>query len=168
MNAKTPDHVIDVKNLTRRFRRKLALNDVSLEVPPGCVFGLVGENGAGKTTLINHLLGSYIPQKGTVRVLGMDPTQHPVQTLSRIGVLTEDRIMPTWMTVRELVKFTSTFYPNWDPTFAQELLELFKLDPECSPSVGFFDLSRLRFEYRTSRRRSCTLGIRDVAEVEIK
>lgn len=130
MNTVIPDNVIEVKNLTRKFRRKIALDDVSLNVPPGCVFGLVGENGVGKTTLINHLLGSYIPQSGSVRVLGLDPTQHPVDTLSRIGILTEDRVMPSWMKVRELIKFTSAFYPNWDPTFAKELLDMFQLDPE--------------------------------------
>jgi len=129
MNTKTSEPVIEVKNLTRKFRRKLALDDVSLEVPPGCVFGLVGENGVGKTTLINHLLGSFIAQKGSVRVLGKDPTKHPVETLSRIGLLTEDRIMPSWMTVAELVKFTRVFYPNWDPAFADQLLEMFGLDP---------------------------------------
>ncbi len=129
MNAETSDAVIEVKHLTRKFRRKLALDDVSLTVPPGCVFGLVGENGVGKTTLINHLLGAYIPQSGLVRVLGLDPVQQPVETLNRIGVLTEDRIMPSWMTVAELARFTSAFYPTWDAPFAQELLDLFQLDP---------------------------------------
>ena len=129
MSSTTPDHVIEVRNLTRKFRRKLALDDVSFDVPAGCVFGLVGENGVGKTTLINHLLGSYIPQQGTVRVLGMDPAEHPVETLSRIGILTEDRTMPSWMTVQDLVKFTSAFYPDWDPKFADELLDMFQLDP---------------------------------------
>lgn len=129
MNIETSSPVIEVKNLRRKFRRKLAIDGTTLTVPPGCVFGLVGENGAGKTTLINHLLGSYIPQKGSVRVLGLDPAQHPVQTLSRVGYMSEDRVMPSWMTVAELVKFTRVFYPKWDPKFADELLEMFKLDP---------------------------------------
>lgn len=130
MSPEVSDNVIEVKGLTRKFRRKVAIDNLSLDVPRGCVFGLVGENGAGKTTLINHLLGSYIPQKGTVRVLGADPTKNPEKTLSNVGLLTEDRVMPGWMTVRELIKFTSAFYPDWDPTFAQELLELFQLDSE--------------------------------------
>jgi ABC-2 type transport system ATP-binding protein len=94
------------------------------------VFGLLGANGAGKTTLINHLLGSYVPQSGTVRVLGNDPTKKPEDTLKHVGYMSEDRVMPAWMKVRELVKFTRSFYPNWDPEFAQELLEMFALDPE--------------------------------------
>ncbi len=129
MNVETSKPVIEVKDLRRKFRRKLAIDGLTLSVPPGCVFGLVGENGAGKTTLINHLLGSYIPQAGSVRVLGLDPTQHPVDTLSRIGYMSEDRVMPSWMTVGELVKFTNVFYPKWDPKFAEELLDMFSLDP---------------------------------------
>ncbi|MFP6581093.1 MAG: ABC transporter ATP-binding protein, partial [Candidatus Hydrogenedentota bacterium] len=130
MSESTSDHVIEVKNLTRKFRRKLALDDVTLDVPKGCVYGLLGANGAGKTTLINHLLGSYIPQSGTVRVLGDDPIKHPEKTMKHVGYMSEDRVMPSWMKIRELVKFTSAFYPNWDPKFAQHLLELFTLDPE--------------------------------------
>jgi ABC-2 type transport system ATP-binding protein len=129
MSLETRNPVIEVTDLKRKFRRKLAIDGATLNVPPGCVFGLVGENGAGKTTLINHLLGSYIPQEGSVRVLGLDPTKHPVDTLSRIGYMSEDRVMPSWMTVAELVKFTRVFYPKWDPEFAEELLEMFGLDP---------------------------------------
>ncbi|HAH47366.1 MAG TPA: ABC transporter ATP-binding protein, partial [Planctomycetaceae bacterium] len=51
------EHVIEISNLSRRFGKKQALSDVSLSVPEGCVFGLVGENGAGKTTLLKHVLG---------------------------------------------------------------------------------------------------------------
>lgn len=125
------DSVIEVKNLRRKFRRKLALDDVNLEVPKGCVYGLLGANGAGKTTLINHLLGSYIPQEGTVRLLGDDPTKHREKTMKQVGYMSEDRVMPSWMKIRELVIFTSAFYPNWDAEFAQHLLELFSLDPEA-------------------------------------
>ena len=64
---------IEIQNLSRHFARKLALADVSLSVPRGCVFGLVGENGAGKTTLIKHVLGLLKAEQGSVRVFGRDP-----------------------------------------------------------------------------------------------
>ena len=67
------DTVIAVENLSRSFRRKDALKQVTLHVPEGCVFGLVGENGAGKTTLIKHVLGALQPQQGRIRVFGKDP-----------------------------------------------------------------------------------------------
>ena len=129
MSTEISEHAIEIKNLTRKFRRKMAINDMSLTIPTGCVYGLLGANGAGKTTLIKHLMGSYIPQEGSVRVLGLDPTKHPKDTLRRVGYLSEDRLIPKWMTVAELMKFKRAFYPNWGPDFAEKLLETFSLDP---------------------------------------
>ena len=121
--------VIRVSNLKRRFRRAEALDGVSLEVPRGCVYGLVGENGAGKTTLIKHILGALKPQYGTVQVFGKDPVREAVAVLADIGYLSEGRDMPGWMTVRQLMRYTAAFYPKWDDAFAQQLLSDFELDP---------------------------------------
>ena len=95
---------------------------------PGVVCGLVGENGAGKTTLIKHLLGLLKAQTGTLRVFGLDPVKDPVGVLGRIGYLSEDRDLPDWMRVGELMTYTQAFYPNWDEAFAEELRETFELD----------------------------------------
>src|SRR5947207_14813393 len=91
--------VVEVRRLTRRFGNQTALDDVSLTVPRGGVFGLIGGNGAGKTTLIKHLLGLLKPQAGSVRVFGLDPVENPVEALGRIGYLSEDRDLPNWMSV---------------------------------------------------------------------
>lgn len=125
-----PSNAIEVTHLTRQFRRKCAVDDVTLNVPRGCVFGLLGENGAGKTTLIKHLLGALKAKSGQVRVLGFDPVADCVNMLSRIGYLSEDRIMPMWMRVHELISFMRAFYPRWDNSFAEELRDIFRLDPE--------------------------------------
>ena len=77
--------VVAVANLSRSFGPKEALNDVTLTVPRGCVFGLVGENGAGKSTLIKHLLGLWLAETGSVRVFGLDPVSDPTAVLARIG-----------------------------------------------------------------------------------
>src|SRR5690349_22702680 len=77
--ATTP--VIDVNKLTRRFDTKTALDDVTLAIPRGAVYGLVGANGAGKTTLIKHILGLLRAQSGSVRVFGLDPVADPVGVL---------------------------------------------------------------------------------------
>ena len=120
--------VVNVRHLTRRFRRTTALDNVSLDVPRGCVFGLLGENGAGKSTLIKHLLGALRAKQGTVRVFGMDPIRDVEKVLARIGYLSEDREMPTWMRIDELMAYTKAFYPNWDQQFAEEILRTFRLD----------------------------------------
>ena len=120
--------VIRIRNLSRRFRRTQALDDVSLELPPGIVMGLVGGNGAGKTTLIKHLLGLLKAQTGEVSVFGLDPVADPVGVLGRIGYLSETRDLPAWMRVDEFLRFSQAYYPNWDPEFAEELRATFDLD----------------------------------------
>jgi ABC-2 type transport system ATP-binding protein len=126
---KTSPNVVEIRGLTRHFEKKSALNNVTLNVPAGRVFGLVGENGAGKTTLIKHILGLLKAQRGSVRVCGFDPVADPVSVLSRIGYLSENRDLPTWMRVEELLRYTQAFYPNWDTAYAEELRREFDLDP---------------------------------------
>ncbi|MBI2421908.1 MAG: ABC transporter ATP-binding protein [Candidatus Hydrogenedentes bacterium] len=122
---------IIIEGLSHRYGRKLALDNVSFEIPQGRVFGLVGENGAGKTTLIKHLLGALCPAQGKVTVFGVEPTRNPAAVLSRLGYLSEDRDLPQWMRVRELMRYTQAFYPQWDSAYAEELLEQFRLDPDA-------------------------------------
>jgi ABC-2 type transport system ATP-binding protein len=127
-SAETPA-IVEIKNVSRRFGEKFALNDVSFRVPTGTVVGLVGENGAGKTTLIKHILGLLKAQTGSVRVFGLDPVADPVGVLSRIGYLSEEPDMPGWMRVRELIRYVAAFYPTWDHDYAERLRREFDLDP---------------------------------------
>jgi ABC-2 type transport system ATP-binding protein len=126
-SAKSP--VIDVQHLRRAYKGRVALDDVSMSVPGGCVFGLLGESGAGKTTLIRHLMGLLRPQQGRVRVLGRDPIADPEGTLGHIGYLSEDRDLPGWMRVEDLMRYTRGLYPKWDAGFADELRQRFDLNP---------------------------------------
>jgi len=119
--------VVAITNLSRRFGSKTVLDDVSLYVPRGSVFGLVGENGAGKTTLIKHILGLLRAEAGTVRVFGLDPVSDPVAVLGRIGYLSEQPDLPGWMRVDELMRYTQAFYPKWDAGYAESLREQFGL-----------------------------------------
>jgi ABC-2 type transport system ATP-binding protein len=120
--------VIEVSGLTRQFGTTTALDSVSLSIPRGAVYGLVGANGAGKTTLIKHLLGLLRAERGTVRVFGLDPVADPVGVLSRIGYLSEDHDLPEWMSVDELMRYSRAFYPSWDAPYAEQLRRTFGLD----------------------------------------
>lgn len=120
--------IVEIHRVTRQFGNKTALDDLSLTVPRGGVFGLIGGNGAGKTTLIKHILGMLKAQSGSVRVFGLNPVENPVGTLGRIGYLSEDRDLPNWMRVGELMRYTQAFFPNWDARYAEELREAFDLD----------------------------------------
>ena len=123
------ESVIVVSELTRRFGARTALDSVSLSVPRGAVHGLVGANGAGKTTLIKHILGLLRAESGSVRVFGSDPVADPVGVLSRIGYLSEENDVPGWMQVDELIRYSRAFYPAWDDGYAEQLRQIFALDP---------------------------------------
>jgi ABC-2 type transport system ATP-binding protein len=133
-----PDHqrqdavaeaVVAIDGLTRRFGPKVALDGVSVRVPRGLVFGLVGANGAGKTTLIRHVLGLLRTEAGSVRVFGRDPVADPVGVLARVGYLSEENDLPGWMRIDELIRYTRAFYPGWDDAYAEELRRAFELAP---------------------------------------
>ncbi len=122
------ESVINVSELTRCFGAKTALASVSVSMPRGAVYGLVGVNGAGKTTLIKHILGLLRAESGWVRVFGLDPVADPVAVLSRIGYLSEENDLPGWMRVDELIRYSRAFYPAWDDGYAEELRQTFALD----------------------------------------
>jgi ABC-2 type transport system ATP-binding protein len=107
-----PESIIAIDGLTRHFGSKAALDNVSLTVPRGLVFGLVGANGAGKTTLIKHVLGLLRAETGKVRVFGRDPVADPAVVLARIGYVSEEHDLPGWMRIWELLRYTRAFFPT--------------------------------------------------------
>jgi ABC-2 type transport system ATP-binding protein len=129
LRSETDEAVVEIRDVTRRFGATLALDAVSLEVPRGTVFGLVGANGAGKTTLIRHLLGLLKAQAGSVRIFGHDPVADPAGVLARVGYLSEENDLPGWMRVAELLRYSRAFYPSWDDAYAEQLRQTFELAP---------------------------------------
>lgn len=122
--------VIAIESLSRRFGDKHALREVDLSLPRGAVLGLVGQNGAGKTTLIRHILGMLRARSGSVQVFDLDPVVHPAEVLGRLGYLAEDRSLPAWMRVGELLRYARSFHPRWDASLAASLCREFQLDLE--------------------------------------
>jgi ABC-2 type transport system ATP-binding protein len=104
--------VIELKNVTKRYGGNTALADVSLEVPSGIVFALLGENGAGKTTAIRLMLGLTEPTKGHVRVLRFDSRRDGLAVRRRVGYLPERPTLYDWMTAAEIGWFTAGFYAD--------------------------------------------------------
>ncbi len=121
--------VVEVHNLSRSFGKTKALDCIDFQASRGKVYGLVGANGAGKTTLIKHLLGLLRAKSGSVRIFGEDPVKQPERVLKHIGYLSEDRDIPDWMSINELMRYTSAYHGGWDPSYADELLDTFSLDP---------------------------------------
>ena len=112
------DPIIDISQLTMRFRRCHALRGVDLTIPAGTVFALLGENGAGKTTMIRILTGFQKPTSGTCRACGLDPTRDAQQIRRRIGYVSDSPPLYDWMTVSQIGGFAGSFYENlfW-PTY---------------------------------------------------
>jgi ABC-2 type transport system ATP-binding protein len=123
-------NIIEITNLTQRYWRTEALRDLTMNVPTGSVFALLGSNGAGKTTAIKVLMNLLRPTTGVVRVLGKDSSRLGEQELAQIGYVSENQQLPLWMTVRQLLDYCRPFYPTWDAALEAKLLAQFDLPPE--------------------------------------
>jgi ABC-2 type transport system ATP-binding protein len=115
------DNVIETQDLCRRFRRIEAVRDLSMQVPEGSIFAFVGPNGAGKTTTIKLLMSLLSPSQGQAHVLGSDSRRLGPAEFQRIGYVSENQELPSWMTVEELEAFYQPFYPSWDISFCARL-----------------------------------------------
>jgi ABC-2 type transport system ATP-binding protein len=125
--------LVDVRDLLV-VRGSFRLEVPAWVVAPGQVIGLVGPNGAGKTTLLETIAGLRPPDRGQVHVLGgIDPWDEPVRARSALGFMSEDTpLFP--LRIGALLKMLSGYYPSWDATLVDSLLERFGLDP--SRKVG--------------------------------
>lgn len=120
-------NIIETQNLSRRFRRIKAVQDVSFAVPEGAVCALLGPNGAGKSTTLHLLMNLLRPTSGTAMILGVDSTRLGERQLAHIGYVSEGQQQPLWMTVRQLLDYCRPFYPTWDDQLAKRLLKQFDL-----------------------------------------
>jgi ABC-2 type transport system ATP-binding protein len=114
-------------DLSKRFRKTVALDHLNMNVPEYSVYGLVGPNGAGKTTTIKILVNALQPTEGTAELFGCDSRKLSPQDFTQIGYVSENQQMPEWMTVEYFMNYLKPFYPNWDSARAQELLRQFEL-----------------------------------------
>jgi len=104
--------VISVSNLGKRYGRTVAVDDVSLEVFEGEIFGLIGPNGAGKTTTMECVEGNRVPDKGTISVLGLDPRRDANALRQRIGVQHQEAQLQKRIKVWEAVDLWQSLYPR--------------------------------------------------------
>jgi ABC-2 type transport system ATP-binding protein len=102
--------VIEIDHLVKRFGSFTAVEDLSLVVREGEVFGLLGSNGAGKTTAIRMLCGLLTPTSGTARVLGIDVGREPEEVKRRIGYMTQRFSLYEDLTVRQNIRFFGGVY----------------------------------------------------------
>lgn len=99
--------IIQLKNLTKKYDEQYAVNDLSLTIKKGEIFGLLGPNGAGKTTTILMILGLSEPTSGKVTVCGIDSTRNPIGVKKRVGYLPDNVGFYTHMTGLENLMYTA-------------------------------------------------------------
>jgi ABC-2 type transport system ATP-binding protein len=109
--------------LAKGYRSTQALHPLTLTVPRGAVFALVGHNGAGKTTLIKLLMNMIHPTSGTATVLGKDTTHLNGSDFTRIAYASENQELPDWMTVGQFLSYLKGFYPSWDDEAQKQLIQ---------------------------------------------
>src|SRR5215207_5848996 len=141
------DYAIETRNLGRKFGKFEAVKNVSLSVPKGTVFGLLGVNGAGKSTIIKMVMGHLRPTTGEVRVLRRALGEDLLGIRRRVAYVSANRYLYEWMTVAESISFTRAFHETWEDKKAADLLKRFSLPPE----------KKVRQLSRGNRARLCLL-----------
>jgi len=122
------DTVLETQGLTKYYGSTLALDNMTVKIPRGCICGFVGRNGSGKTTAIKLLLGFLNPTAGSSMLLGCDSQNLTPALRQRIGYVSEGHRLIRWMTIAEIAKFQSAFFPGqWDGKFFREMIEYFEL-----------------------------------------
>lgn len=121
--------LLETTRLGKRYRRRWALSDCSVEIPGGKVVGLVGPNGAGKTTLLHLAVGLLRPTTGTIAVLGNQPASGPEQ-LARVGFVAQETPLCSGLSVAQHLLLGSYLNPNWDAQMAARRIDQLGLDPK--------------------------------------
>ncbi|MBR7836709.1 ABC transporter ATP-binding protein [Actinospica durhamensis] len=121
--------ILQAHALGKRYGRRQALAECTLEIPPGHVVGLVGPNGAGKSTLLKIACGMLAPSSGRIEVLGEAPAGSPAQ-LARVGYVAQDTPVYAGLSVADHLKFGAATNPRWDAALARTRIEQLGLDPK--------------------------------------
>jgi ABC-2 type transport system ATP-binding protein len=118
---------IVIERLTKHYGGRRVVDSLDLRIPQGSVYGLLGRNGAGKSTTIKMLMGMVRPDSGCATLLGENIETLSNSTRARIAYLAEGHPLYGWMTIDEAVKFTRSFYPRWNDTLVDQILDHFEL-----------------------------------------
>lgn len=123
---RAPAEVVSVESLRVRYDDTLAVDDVSLSIDRGEIFGILGPNGAGKTTTVECVGGLRRPDAGRIRVLGLEVLRHRKELRQHVGIQLQASELPDKLQVGEAIDLVASFYR--DPRDPDELLDLLGLD----------------------------------------
>jgi len=130
-------NAIEINGLTKTYKNsEFRLNNISMNIPSGCITGFVGENGSGKTTTIGCILNTLVKDSGTVKVLGHEMTDDSTDIRNDIGVVYDSNVFPTYLTPAKISSAMRHIFSKWDHALFCEHLKKFKL-PEKQRIKGF-------------------------------
>jgi ABC-type multidrug transport system ATPase subunit len=121
---------VECERVAKRFGRHRAVRDLSLHVPRGSAYALVGSNGAGKTTTLRMLVNILQPDTGSAQVLGIDSRKLAREDFARIGYVSENQALPERLTVAQYFDYLRALYVSWDPNLERSLRRDLDLPPE--------------------------------------
>jgi ABC-2 type transport system ATP-binding protein len=122
--------LVETEALAIRYGRMSVLEGVSLVVPEGCVYALLGRNGSGKSSLLRVLLGERPASAGRVRLLGEDPWTRRAALMAEVGVVPEEPNAPPEMTAGQLSAFCARLHSRWDEALVRERVARFEVPAE--------------------------------------
>lgn len=119
--TRSTNRMLSVKNVTKTYLNQVGVENISFELMPGQVLGLLGHNGAGKSTLIKSLLGGHNYQ-GDIEVHGYHPIHHHAELMQHLSYISDVNILPEWMSVRQLLRYTQGVHPSFNKQKAEQTL----------------------------------------------
>jgi ABC-2 type transport system ATP-binding protein len=138
--AQTGDVVLRTRGLSKRYGERLAVDNLSLEVRRGEIFGFLGPNGAGKTTTIRMALGLITPTSGTIDILGQNLAEHRAEVLPRVGALVETPALYLYMSGRDNLRAVGSVLGGVPEARIDDVLELVKLRGRDKDRVRTYSL----------------------------
>ena len=124
--------IISVKNLTKDYGQGRGIFDVSFDIPKGATFGYCGTNGSGKTTTIRHIMGFLKPDKGEVKVKGLDAYKNAEDIMPYIGYVPGEIAFPDVETGTEFLNIQASMFGITDMSKAEEVINALQLDPTAN------------------------------------
>ena len=128
MNEMHTGSLVSIRNLSKKYGKHIALDDISLDIPRGHIIGLLGPNGSGKTTLIKLMNGLLTPGRGQILIAGNLPGP---ETKACVSYLPERSYLPSGIRVKQLLSYFTDFYADFDSEKALSMLSSLQISPDC-------------------------------------